>query len=894
MADNKHLYLVDAHALIYRAYYAMIKNPLSNSKGQPTSAILGFANYILRLLSDYSCPYLAVVFDAGRATFRQEIYADYKANRVETPDDLRSQIPFVHRLVAHLGIPGLMREGYEADDIIAHLTEKAVADGFTVSLVTKDKDLMQLVGKAVTMLSPETGGTLTVWRPEQVKEKMGVEPARIRDLLALMGDASDNIPGVPGVGPKTAVKILAEAGSLDAVLADPSLIKSEKLRQKILDNKEFVEISRRLATLRSDIDFDVPLESLRAAAPRREDCIALFKELEFHSLLKHPLFEVRKEATFESTVIESLDQLAAVAEHILSAGAVSIDTETTSTACREADLVGISLAVSPTVAWYVPVGHAESERNLPLEQALAMCRPFIESEAVAKIGQNLKYDYQVLKRHGLQMRGIAFDTMIAAYLIDPGKRQFSLDSLAAHWLELHTTEIETLIGKGKKQQCFSEVPVDRAARYAGEDVVLPFMLRDRLTEVLEERNLLQLFTQVETPLIVVLAEMEYRGIRLDSDLLFEQSREHSQSLAQISQQIYALAGEEFNLNSPKQVAEILFGKLGLPKSRKTKTGLSTDVAALEKLAHEFPVARKLLDYREVQKLLSTYIDALPTQINGDTGRLHTSFNQTVAATGRLSSANPNLQNIPIRTESGKRIREAFVADEGFLIVSADYSQIELRILAHLSGDPRLLDAFARDQDIHRQTASAIYGVFPELVTAEMRRAAKTINFGLMYGMGPINLSRQLGISYKEARSFIETYFEQFPSIRVLMEKHISLARERGYSETLLGRRRYLPDIDAKSRQVREAAERTAINTPVQGTAADIIKLAMIQIHRDINDRYPEASMLLQVHDELVFEAPADQAREFADWAARAMSVAYTLKTPLRVDVGVGPNWSVAH
>jgi DNA polymerase-1 len=894
MSEHKHLYLIDAHALIFRAYYAMIRNPLATAAGQPTSAILGFANYLLRLLSEYSCPYLAAVFDSGRDTFRREIYAEYKANRKETPDDLRSQLPFIHRLVEHLGIPALMKEGYEADDIIAHLTRVAVERGFAVSLVTKDKDLMQLVGERVTMLSPETGGQLSVWGPAQVREKMGVEPGKIRDLLALMGDASDNIPGVPGVGPKTAVKILDAAGSIEAIWANPALIANDKLRARLLDNKEQVEISAALATLHDDIDYPLELEALKAASPNRADCVALFKELEFHSLLKHPLFEVREKASFDLTIIDSLDALGEVARRIIDAGEVSIDTETTSMNPLEAELVGVSLAISPDAAWYLPLGHRDAARNLPLDAALAVCRPFIESAEVAKIGQNLKYDYQVFKRYDITLRGIGFDSMIAAYLIDPGKRQFNLDGLARQWLDLRLTEIETLIGKGKNQICFSETPVDEAARYAGEDVVAPLLLRERLLPILTERKLVELFERIELPLIPVLAEMERRGVRLDSELLGAQSAELTGKLQAISADIFAMAGEEFNLNSPKQVSEVLFERLGLPRSRKTKTGLSTNVAALEKLAPEYPIARGLLDYREVQKLLSTYIDALPGQISDDSGRLHTSFNQTVAATGRLSSTHPNLQNIPIRTEAGRRIREAFVADDGQVLVSADYSQIELRILAHLSEDSRMIEAFAGNKDIHTQTASAMYGLFPEMVTPEMRRAAKTINFGLMYGMGPINLSRQLGISFKEARAFIETYFEQFPTIRTLMERLIALARERGYSETLLGRRRYLPDINASSRQVREAAERTAINTPVQGTAADIIKLAMITIQRDIHRRFPGAVMLLQVHDELVFEAPAEQAEPFGEWVAAQMSGAYALKTPLRVEVGFGPTWAAAH
>ncbi len=890
---EKHLYLVDAHALIYRSYFAMIRNPLSTSSGQPTSAVLGFANYLLRLLSDYDCPYLAVVFDSGKTTFRQELYSQYKANRAAMPDDLRSQIPLVHRLVEHLNVPSIKKDGYEADDIIAHLTKKAVDRGFEVSLVTKDKDLMQLVGDQVRMLSPEGTGTLSVWGAAEVEEKMGVDPAHILDLLALMGDSSDNIPGIPGVGPKTAVKIIKEAGSVQALLENPSLLSNNRLRSKVLENLESLDISKQLATLHSDIELDISLDQLAAGHPHRADCISFFKELEFHSLLKHPLFEVREKVDFEAGIITSLPELREIVRKVTDRKYCCIDVETTSMNAREAQLVGIALALGDSESWYIPVGHIEG-RNLELNEVLSTIKPILESEEVKKIGQNLKYDYQVFRNYDISCKGLSFDTMIAAYLLDPGKRQFGLDGLAAQWLDIRTTEIETLIGKGKNQICFSHVPIKEAARYAGEDVVLPIKLHDILERHLHEKQLFDLFNDIEMPLVTVLAEMEWQGIAVDTQLLGQLSHVYSDQLSEISNEIYKMAGREFNLNSPKQIAEVFYGELGMPKSKKTKTGLSTNVTALEKLAHDFPVAAKLLEYREVQKLLSTYIDALPMQVYEKSGRVHSSFNQTIAATGRLSSTNPNLQNIPIRTEAGRRIREAFAAAQNSMIVAADYSQIELRILAHLSNDPRLSEAFEKDLDIHTQTAAAIYSVMPEFVQPEMRRAAKTINFGLMYGMGPANLSKQLGISFKEARSFIETYFHQFPMIQAYMNESIGKARINGYTETLLGRRRYLPDINAKSRQVREAAERTAINTPVQGTAADIIKLAMLRIHERIPQMWPEATMLLQVHDELVFEVPEEIADRFAQWVRETMENAYTLAVRLKVDVGVGRTWGQAH
>ncbi|MFW5775102.1 MAG: DNA polymerase I [Chitinivibrionales bacterium] len=890
---EKHLYLVDAHALIYRSYFAMIRNPLSTSGGQPTSAVLGFTNYLLRLLSDYDCPYLAVVFDSGRATFRQELYTDYKANRVAMPDDLRSQIPLVHQLVKHLNVPSIKKDGFEADDIIACLTKKAVDEGFSVSLVTKDKDLMQLVGDQVRMLSPEGTGTLSVWGAAEVEEKMGVSPGHIRDLLALMGDTSDNIPGIPGVGPKTAVKILKEVGSIDALLRDPSVLSNKRLQTKIAENLELLGISKQLVTLHTDMEIDITLDELATGHPHRTDCIAFFKELEFHSLLKHPLFEVREKADFEAHTITSLELLQTVVDQIHTRGECCIDVETTSLNAPEAALVGIALAYDAHQSWYVPVGHTHGQQ-LELEAVLEMLKPLLESEAVHKIGQNLKYDYQVFRNYDVICRGLCFDTMIAAYLLDPGKRQFGLDGLAAQWLDIRATDIETLIGKGKNQICFSHVTIAEATRYAGEDVIIPMRLRDMLGQMLKEKELYKLFTDLEMPLVTVLAEMEWSGISIDRELLSNLSHVYAAQLEAISKEIYAMAGKEFNLNSPKQIADVFFGDLGMPKSKRTKTGLSTNVTALEKLAHEYPIARKLLDYREVQKLLSTYIDALPTQVSTKTGRVHSSFNQTIAATGRLSSTNPNLQNIPVRTEAGRKIREAFAAPLGHMIVAADYSQIELRILAHLSNDPRLIEAFEQDLDIHTQTAAAIYMVMPELVQPQMRRAAKTINFGLMYGMGPANLSGQLGISFKEARSFIETYFQQFPMIQAYMNESIGKARLYGYTETLLGRRRYLPDINAKSRQVREAAERTAINTPVQGTAADIIKLAMLQVHEKMPVMWPGATMLLLVHDALVFEVPAQQVDTFTPWVREIMERAYSLAVRLKVEVGVGRTWGQAH
>lgn len=891
--SDKHLYILDGHALAYRAYYAMIRNPLTNSKGQPTSAVYGFANYLIRIIEDYKCSYITVIFDSPKPSFRKEIYEEYKANRKEMPDDMKSQIPLIFDLVDYFNIPYFLKDGMEADDIIAYLSKKAEKEGFKVTLVTKDKDLMQLITDDVRMLAPETGGKFSIFGPKEVEEKMGVPPEKVLDLLTLSGDSSDNIPGLPKVGPKTALKILNKAESIDNLLNNPACVDNKKLQQKVEDGKELLLLSKRLVTLNHNTGLEIDLETLRAKKVNREKCADLFNELEFSSLMNNPIFDVRMDTEFSVTVPQSLNELINYVNKIKKIGILSIDTETTGIDPRHSTLVGISMALDKAEAWYVPIAHDDGN-NLPVNEVLDTLRPVLESESVRKVGQNLKFDYQVFKRAGISMRGIFFDTMIAAYLIEPGKRQYNMDSLAATWLNIKTISIETLIGKGRNQKSFATVPVSEAAHYSGEDAVIPLKLMEIFKPMLKERELENLFTSVEMPLVSVLAEMEWDGIKIDIDFLHNLSKEYGKQLADISQEIYSLAGEEFNLNSPKQVSEIFFNKLGLPRSKKTKTGLSTDVNALEKLASNYPIAQKMLEQREVQKLLSTYIDALPSQAGKKSSRVHTSFNQTIAATGRLSSTNPNLQNIPIRTEAGRRIREAFIASDGCQLLSADYSQIELRILAHLSKDDRLILAFKEDQDIHTQTASAMYGMFPEMVTPEMRRAAKTINFGLMYGMGPINLSRQLNVTYAEAQEFIDTYFEQFPTIHKFMESCKERARKNGYIETLLDRRRYLPDINIDNRRIREAAERVAINTPVQGTAADIIKIAMINIQKEIHSVCQDAKMLLQVHDELVFEVPEKNVNTFSDWVMEKMGGAYSLSVPLKVEVGSGKNWSLAH
>ncbi|MDR2578141.1 MAG: DNA polymerase I [Chitinispirillales bacterium] len=884
--DKKTLYLIDGYAFAYRAHYALIRSPLINSKGFPTSAAYGFTNYLLRLIEAYGCPYIAVVMDSGKPTFRHEAYPDYKANREAMPDDLKMQIPRIIELLDAFNIPVISRDGFEADDIIASITHKAVAEGFEVFLMTKDKDLMQLVGPKVRMIAPEGYGAFQIMGPKEVYDKMRVRPERILDYLALVGDTSDNIPGVPGIGMKGAAKIL-ETTTVDQILENPSLVGTPRLAAMVESNKEQLIMSKMLATLRIDVDLGFEMDYLKRRDFNLLRCQELLTELEFNSMLRNPLFGGGTKFQPAVRLVDSIELLRELVDKIKTVGEVSVDAEIAGRLPRGAELTGMALAVGSAEAFYIRFDGGKLDK----QETLKILAEVIESPQIGKIGHDLKLISHALRGEGLTMRGIAFDTLLAAYIIDPGKRQHELSELVHEQLGF---EIKTNSLSARKDDSAIDLLADEINTGAANAACASLLLRDKFKASLSERNSISLFCDIELSLQPILADLEWNGVLIDTALLSRMSPEYASELEQITREIYEFAGEEFNINSPKQLSEILFGKLGLHGGKKTKSGaLSTGVEVLEKLAVDYPVVQKILDYREKQKLLSTYIDALPAQIFPETRRIHTTFNQAITATGRLSSTNPNLQNIPIRTEAGKKIREAFIAPAGSVLVSADYSQIELRILAHLSGDPMLIQAFVDDKDIHTETASAVYGIFPEMVTPEMRRAAKTINFGLMYGMGPMNLSKQLGVSFAEAKDFIESYFNQFPSIRKYMDTTIQGTRDHGYSETLLGRRRYLSEINSTSRIVREAAERTAINTPVQGTAADIIKLAMIRVYPKL-EQWPGVKMLLQIHDELVFEVPEEQAGDFAKWVSKEMSEAYELKVPLKVDTGTGKHWGEAH
>jgi DNA polymerase-1 len=889
--------LIDGHAMAYRSYFAMIKSRLTSPDGEPTGALFAFTQTVLKILTRYDCSHVAVVFDSSVPTFRHERYGQYKANREAMPEDMVAQLPRIREVVDRMGLHTIQKDGYEADDVIAGLAQRARDSGMTVKIVSGDKDLMQLVGDRITMLVPGGKGEPDELDAAGVRTKMGVAPLQVRDFLALTGDTSDNVPGVPGVGPKTAVKLLAEVSSLDELLGDPARAGSPKLQKKIEEHKDDILLSKELVTLEPDAAKEVSLDTCAFEGLDIDRTRVFFTNMGLNSFLNHPLLDARSEVSFESIQCTDIRAVESIAAQVASAGWVCVDTETDSMHARQARLVGISLAVDSGRAYYLPLGHEENggSHNLDTGHVRDVLSGILENESIRKLGHNLKYDYQVLKSIGIHMKGVWFDTMIAGYLVDPGKRRYSLDTMAESWCGVKTTTIESLIGKkGKDQRSFAQVPVDRATRYACEDVIVPILLQEKLAARMQQQQVQELFHTIEMPLVPVLAEMEYYGILLDTTMLNTLAEEYTRHLERLSERIYEMAGQRFNINSPKQLSEILFDRLNLPKSKRTKTGRSTDVRALEQLKDVHPIAEKLIEYREVQKLLSTYIEALPRQVLAVDKRLHTSFNQTIAATGRLSSNAPNLQNIPVRTEEGRKIRRAFVAPKGFMLVCADYSQIELRILAHMSQDENLTQAFRSDEDIHTRTAAAIYGVAQDRVDREMRRMAKTINFGLMYGMGPANLSQQLGISFDEAHHFIDTYFTQFPSIRRYIDTTLAQTREQGYTQTLFGRRRYMPEITAQNRRIREAAERTAINAPVQGSAADIIKIAMCRVHDTLHETYPAAHMLLQVHDELVFEVPDKEASTFAPWVQTLMQEACSLSVPLKVDVGWADNWSDAH
>ncbi|OPX24363.1 MAG: DNA polymerase I [Candidatus Latescibacteria bacterium 4484_107] len=900
MPPTKRLFLIDGSALAYRSYFAFIRNPLINSKGENTSAPFGFARALLKLIEEEKPEYIAVVFDTGKPTFRHEKYEAYKATRQKMPDEMRSSIPRIHELVRAMNIAMMELEGFEADDVIGTLAQKAAQAGMETVIVSGDKDFMQLVSPKVRLINPRKGEDAVEINEDGVRARFGVGPDRVTDVLGLMGDTSDNVPGVPGVGEKTAIALIREYGDIEGVLAHAAEVRRKNVRENLIQHADQARLSKDLVIIRTDAPVELDPDELKFTGFDPEALSTLFKELEFGRLLSEITpSEAERKAVYHTVTKETLDDLIV---RIRAHRSCAVDLETTSVDAMRAEIVGISIALEPYEAFYIPVGHRAfsllkepDERNVPLSLTLKKLKPIIEDARIEKYGQNIKYDTTILCRAGIRPAGFVFDTMIASYVVDPSGRRHNLDALSLSYLNHKMIPISDLIGKGKKQISFAEVPIEQAAEYSGEDAEVVLRLKEKLEPELEGRGLKALFHELEMPLMEVLREMEMNGVVVDVPFLTRMSSELDEELKALVARIYEAAGEEFNVNSTRQLAHILFDKLKLPPKKKTKTGYSTDVEVLEDLAREHELPKTLLDYRQLMKLKSTYADALPKLVNPETGRIHTSFNQTVTATGRLSSSDPNFQNIPIRTEIGRKIRRAFIAgDKDWLLLDADYSQIELRIMAHLSEDATLIEAFQKDEDIHTKTAVLVFDIPPESVEPELRARAKTINFGIIYGMGPYGLARRLDIGIPEAREFIEAYFAQYPGVKAYTDRMIAEAREQGYVTTMLGRRRYLPEILSSNRQMREFAERTAVNTPVQGTSADLIKRAMIHIHRRLGAEKLRAKMILQVHDELVFEVPKEELDHVKALVVAEMEGALKLSVPVKVDVGVGANWLEAH
>ena len=956
------LFLIDGYALIYRAFYAMIARPLRTSKGENTSAAWGVVNFLMRLREKYRPDYVAWVNDAG-TSFREERYPEYKSTREKLDDELQADFDrAVERICAMLEafrIPLVTVQGYEADDVIGTLAARAAESGLQAVIVSGDKDFYQLIGPGIALLNPGRGGPAAVeetWVDESnASERLGIPPRQVVDYLSLVGDSSDNVPGVRGIGEKGAQKLLAEYGDLDTLLARAGEITAKRPREALLAYADNARLSRELVTIKRDVPVELDLADLTLKEPDREAAIRILTELEFYSLARKlgggegdgagraaPGDRVGKAAAMEATgaaavaqeerapgtdgftasdwlaidepaalqvtVVDDPAALRALVERLRAAPLIAIDVKGSSLAPQRAELVGMSLSASPAEVWYLPFGHRarsglgslgegtappDTVRNLPplTDPALEPLRALLTDASVPKVGHSVKFSWQVLRRAGVELAGVAFDTLLESFVLDPGRRSHALDNLCLEHLGRTMQTWQEIVGKGKTEIAFAEVTVRAAADYCGADSATILALHEHFIPGIREMQMEHLLREVEMPLVEVLVDMEWEGIAIDRSLFARLDQELSADLRRLEADISRVAGVELNFNSPRQLATVLFEKQQLPVLKKTKTGPSTDADVLEQLAamgHELP--RLILEYRELQKLKSTYVDTLPASADPRTGRIHTTFNQAGAATGRLSSSDPNLQNIPVRSLRGEEIRKGFVPREGWTFLVADYSQIELRLMAHLSGDPAFIEAFMQGGDIHRQTAALIFNVPADAVTPEMRARAKTINFATIYGQGPFALSRQLGISMEDARSFIARYFERFAGVRAFLDQQIGLAREHGYVETIFKRRRYIPEIRDRNFNMRAYGERNAQNSPLQGSAADLIKVAMTRIHRAILDQGLRSRMLLQVHDELVFEVPPGELERMRELVRSRMENVVELRVPLVVDLGVGPNW----
>lgn len=920
---EKKLFLIDAYALIYRSYYAFIKNPRINSKGMNTSAILGFVNTLEDVLKTQSPTHIAVCFDPAGPTFRHEAFEAYKAQREATPEDIKASVPIIKDVVRAYNIPILEAAGFEADDVVGTVAKMAEKQGFKVFMLTPDKDYAQLVTDNILIYRPKHGGGYETLGIEGVKEKWGLtSPEQVIDLLGLMGDSSDNIPGCPGVGEKTAAKLLTEFGSIDNLLKSTDQLKGA-LKKKVEENVEQINFSKFLATIRQDVPIEFDEELLQLKPSNKEELKKLYSELEFKNLLTklEPSAKVVKKESLQPSLFEEFvdnesgeikysnlsdltstphnyqlidneEKIAHFLVEISSQNFFCFDTETTGTDVFSAELVGMSFAWKEGEAYYVPI----PENREKAQKIVDSFKSVFENDAIAKIGQNIKFDLLMLKQYGVELKGKLFDTMIAHYLIQPELRH-GMDYLAEIYLKYKTITYEDLCGpKGKNQTSIRSVDINKLCDYAAEDADVTLKLKNILEKEIEKNGLEKLFYDIEMPLMQVLAQMEFNGVRIDVESLKQSSIDFTEKLIEIERKIYELAGYEFNVSSPRQVGELIFDRLKIvEKAKKTKTGqYSTSEEVLESLRGKHEIIDLILEYRGLKKLLSTYIDSLPLLINSRTGKIHTSYNQTVTSTGRLSSSNPNLQNIPIRDEEGREIRKAFIADEGCTFFSADYSQIELRLMAHLSQDKNMLEAFNLGQDIHAATAAKIYKVPLEEVTKDMRRKAKTANFGIIYGISVFGLAERLSISRSEAKELIDGYFETYPQIKTYMDNCIKVAQQNGYVETLFGRKRYLSDINSRNSVVRGFAERNAINAPIQGTAADIIKIAMVNIQRKFDENGLRSQMTLQVHDELNFNVYQDELYMVKHIVVSEMQSAIKLSVPLIAECGVGDNWLVAH
>ena len=885
--NDDYLYLIDGSPYLYRAYFA-IRQPLSTSRGFPTRAILGVTNMFLKLLHERAPETAVVTWDAKGPTFRHELYDRYKANRPEMPKDLVEQVDWIRKIITALGFKQLEVSGFEADDIIATLVKRF--KDRPILIVTGDKDLIQLISERVSIWDPMKDEFLDL---DTIRNKFGIEPYQYLDVLTLSGDTADNIPGVPGIGIKTALKLIKQFGSIENLLSNLDSLKQKGVREKIRKAIDQIPLWRKLVSLSQDVPLDIKASDLKVRPINLPVLRNYFTELEFNNLLNG--LDGNQPLTKDSyRLITDTEELDSLIEDIRKAGTLVIDTETTSEFPMRADLVGISLCVEPPSAFYIPIAHKTKEKQLGLDEVIDRLGPILNDPSIKKVGQNIKYDQIVMRRHGCDILGIEGDTMLASYLLNPSRHHHNLNEISQEILGYTMTSFKRILKENTgKNGNFSDVPIDVARDYSCEDVHVTALVRDVLWQRLKEAELWKLFQEVEVPLVPLLCSMEMAGIKVDSDGLARLSREFDARLADLETKIWREAGVRFNINSHKQLAEVLFEKLKLPQQKKTKkkTGYSTDVEVLKGLSKIHPLPDLLLKYRNLSKLKSTYVDGLQRMINPDTGRIHTSFNQTVTATGRLSSSDPNLQNIPIRTEEGRRIRAMFIADTDKLLVSADYSQIDLRVLAHYAKDPALLHAFNNGEDIHRRTASEVFNVAPELVTPEMRRVAKTVNFGIVYGMSAYGLAKELDVEHKKAKEFIDRYFDRYPGVKAYMKDAVRQAREKGYVTTILGRRRYIPDINSKSRPVREFAERTAINTPIQGSAADIIKLAMLNVYTALKDAGLKAEILLQVHDELVIEVEENDRARLCSLLKEQMEDVISLSVPLTISVGWGKNWA---